>query len=67
MREDFLDRAQEQAEQSEAPVRTAALLRISRVKTAFDRDRARRTFRQALYEARQLAGPVFASCRMAVK
>jgi hypothetical protein len=48
--------ALDQAEKSQPAVRAAALLRIARVQTAFDRDLARKTFRRALHETRQLPG-----------
>jgi hypothetical protein len=48
--------ALDQAEKSQPAVRAAALLRIARVQTAFDRDLARKTFQRALDETRQLPG-----------
>jgi hypothetical protein len=56
MADDLLARVEEQAERSEPPVRVAALLRIARVQTVFDGDRARRTFQQVLDEIRRLSG-----------
>jgi len=56
MPDDLLSRAWEQAERSKPPVRAAALLRIARVQTVFDRDQARRTFERALDETRRLPG-----------
>jgi hypothetical protein len=56
MPDDLLARAWEQAERSKPPVRAAALLRIARVQTVFDRDQARRTFERALDETRRLSG-----------
>jgi len=43
MLDDLLAGARAQAERSEPPVRAAALLRIARVQTAFDRGQARRS------------------------
>jgi hypothetical protein len=56
MPDDLLAGARAQAERSEPPVRAAALLRIARVETAFDRGQARITFQQALDETRRLSG-----------
>jgi hypothetical protein len=53
---ELLAAAWQQAEKSDPPVRAAALLRIARVETTFDRDRARTTFERALDETRQLPG-----------
>ena len=56
MSDELLAHVWEEAERLYRPVRVAALLRIARVETAFDRDEARRTFQQAL-EARRLSHP----------
>jgi hypothetical protein len=56
MPQDLLARAHEQAKRSEAPVRAAALLRIARVQTAFNREQARQTFQEALAETHRLSG-----------
>ena len=56
MTDDLLAGARAQAERSEPPVRAAALLRIARVQTAFDRGQARITFQRALDETRRLSG-----------
>ena len=53
---ELLADALDQAEKSKPAVRAAALLRIARVQTAFDRDLARKTFQRALDETRQLPG-----------
>jgi hypothetical protein len=55
--EDLIASARAQAETSAPDVRAAALLRIARVETAFDHERARRTLKQGLEEARRLPGP----------
>jgi hypothetical protein len=55
MSDELLARAREQAERSDPPVRVAALLRIARVETVFDRDEARHTFEQALDASRRLS------------
>jgi hypothetical protein len=47
----------EQAENSEAPVRAAALLRIARVESAIDSGAARSTFARGLDAIRQLPSP----------
>jgi hypothetical protein len=52
----FLALAVERAERSEPAVRVAALLRIARVESAIDRERARKTFERALTETRQITG-----------
>ncbi|MGB6942994.1 MAG: hypothetical protein WBE37_11405 [Bryobacteraceae bacterium] len=52
----LLAEAQSQADKSKPDVRAAALMRIARVQTAFDRHQARATFEQALKEIRQLPG-----------
>jgi hypothetical protein len=57
MLHELLAAALDEAGQSKPAVRAAALLRIARLQTAFDRDLARKTFRQALDETRQLPGP----------
>jgi hypothetical protein len=54
MPEELLARARQQAERSDPPIRAAALLRIARVETAFDRDQAQQTFLRALEETRRL-------------
>jgi hypothetical protein len=56
MPDDLLAGALAQAERSEPPVRAAALLRIARVETAFDRGQARLTFQRALDETRRISG-----------
>jgi hypothetical protein len=56
MPDDLLAGALAQAERSEPPVRAAALLRIARVQTAFDRGEARLTFQRALDETRRISG-----------
>lgn len=53
---ELLASACEEAGRSKSPVREAALLRIARVETAFDRDRARQTFERALCETRRVSG-----------
>jgi hypothetical protein len=53
---DLLARARVEAERARAPVRAAALMRIARVQTAFDRGQARITFEMGLAEARGLRG-----------
>jgi hypothetical protein len=74
MPDDPLAGAREQAEQSKPPVRAAALLRIARVQTAFDREQARHTFEQlnvfpiptsgSLHRSNwRLLWPDFPSCR----
>jgi hypothetical protein len=54
MSDDLLNNARQQAERSDPPVRVAALLRIARVESVSDSDRARQTLIQALEEARAL-------------
>jgi hypothetical protein len=54
--DDLLARARAEAERAAAPVRAAALMRIARVETAFDRGQARITFEMGLAEARGLPG-----------
>src|SRR5271156_3550258 len=44
------------AARSKSPVRVAALLRVARVQTAFDRGQARITFEIALEEVQRLKG-----------
>ena len=56
MPDDLLARALEQAERSEPTVRVAALLRIARVESAVDRQRAQKTFERALTETRGMTG-----------
>jgi hypothetical protein len=56
MSKDLLARARVEAERAAAPVRAAALMRIARVETAFDRGQARITFEMGLEEARALRG-----------
>jgi hypothetical protein len=56
MPDDLLTPAREQAERSEPGVRVAALLRIARVESAVNREQARKTFEQALTEARRITG-----------
>jgi hypothetical protein len=56
MPKDLLARARVEAERARAPVRAAALMRIARVETAFDRGQARITFEMGLAEARGLRG-----------
>src|SRR5215469_608356 len=50
MFDDLLSRAREQADRSTPPIRTAALMRIARVESRLDHDKARATFRLALEE-----------------
>jgi hypothetical protein len=54
--DDLLKAALEQAERSEPQVRGPTLLWIARAQTAFDRERARATFRRGLDEIRSLTG-----------
>jgi hypothetical protein len=54
--DDLLARARVEAERAGAAVRAAALMRIARVETAFDRGEARITFEMGLEEARRLPG-----------
>jgi len=54
MPKDLLARARVEAERAGAPVRAAALMRIARVETAFDRGKARITFEMGLEVARGL-------------
>jgi hypothetical protein len=56
MADELLALAWEAAEKSKPAVRAAALLRISRVETTFDRVQARKTFAQALDGIRRLPG-----------
>ncbi len=56
MTDDLLTRAREQAARSQPPVRVAAMLRIARVQTAFERGQARITFEMALEDTRRLSG-----------
>ncbi len=56
MPDDLLKRARQQAEQSDPPVRLAALLRVARVESVLDSARARQTLSLALDEARALPG-----------
>jgi hypothetical protein len=56
MPDDLLRGPVEQAERSSAPVRAAALLRISRVETVTNRGAARKTFDGALESVRRLSG-----------
>ena len=56
MWEDLLARVRQLAERSDPQVRAAALMRIARVQTALNRDRARGTFEMALEETRLLSG-----------
>jgi hypothetical protein len=56
MPNDLLADAREQAERSDPPVRAAALLRIARVETAFDRIAARGTFERGLDATRRIPG-----------
>jgi hypothetical protein len=58
---ELLASAFEVAQHSNPDVRVAALLRIARVQTVLDRDRARRTFEQALDELRGIPGRYGAS------
>jgi len=55
MPEGLLARAREQAERSDPSVRAAALLRIARIETKSDQDKARNTFQQAPEAARRLS------------
>jgi hypothetical protein len=57
MLDDLLSRAREQAEQSDPPVRVAALMRVARVQTKLDAGQARITFEQALEDVRRLPRP----------
>jgi hypothetical protein len=54
--DDLLARARVEAERARAPIRAAALMRIARVETRFDRGQARITFEMGLAEARGLRG-----------
>src|ERR1700728_77093 len=56
MLHELLAEAWEGAGKSKPDVRAAALLRIARVQTSVDREQARKTFRQALDETRELPG-----------
>src|SRR5215469_15863259 len=56
MPDDLLTGPRAGRERSEPGVRVAALLRISRVESAVNREQARKTFEQALTETRQIAG-----------
>jgi hypothetical protein len=56
MVDDLLAGARAQAERSEPLVRAAALLRIARVQTVFDRAQARLTFQRGLDETRKISG-----------
>jgi hypothetical protein len=56
MPKDLLARARVEAERARAPIRAAALMRIARVETAFDRGQARITFEMGLAGARGLRG-----------
>ena len=56
MLDELLASAYEAAQHSTPDVRVAALCRIARVQTAFDRGHARRTFVQALDEIRRIPG-----------
>jgi hypothetical protein len=56
MPNDLLADAREQAERSDPAVRAAALLRIARVETAFDRSAARGTFERGLDAIRRILG-----------
>jgi hypothetical protein len=51
MPKDLLARARVEAERARAPIRAAALMRIARVQTTFDRGQARITFEMGLAEA----------------
>src|SRR5580704_5881466 len=66
--DDLLARARVEAERARAPIRAAALMRIARVETAFDRGQARITFEMGLAEARGLRGregqAILASARL---
>jgi hypothetical protein len=56
MPKDLLARARVEAERARAPIRAAALMRIARVQTTFDRGQARITFEMGLAEARGFRG-----------
>lgn len=55
-KQDLLARARVVAERATPPVRAAALMRIARIETAFDRGQARITFEMGLEETRGLRG-----------
>ena len=55
-KQDLLARARVEAERATPPVRAAALMRIARIQTAFDRGQARITFEMGLEETRGLRG-----------
>jgi hypothetical protein len=57
MLQDILSAAREQAEQSDAPVKAAALLRIARVLTAFDQAEADRVLEGGIALATELPEP----------
>lgn len=57
MLDDLLSTARRQAEQSDPPVRVAALMRVARVQTKFDAGQARITFENALEDVRRLPPP----------
>lgn len=56
MPKDLLARARVEADRAKGPIRAAALMRIARVETAFDRGQARITFEMGLAETRGLRG-----------
>jgi hypothetical protein len=58
MREQLLEKARQQAEQADSPVRAAALLRIARAESAGDGPRARETLLEGLDAVQKLTSPI---------